>query len=169
MAEINYKEKYENALKTAREVLNSYERRKEMSEILFYAKEDLCGIFPEIEKKDDERIKNEIISYIKENIPLNTHWIAWLEEQVGFEWSEESENRYKNLCDIINESDKWNDASKKGLICWLTSLKNDKSRWKPTEEQLSALDSAILHCSSNRMGLGDIELLESLNYDLKRL
>jgi len=167
MAEVDYKEKYENALKMAREILISYERREEMNEILSYVKDDLSDIFPEIEKRDDERIKNEIISYIKENIPLHTHWIDWLERQGYVEWSEESENRYQNLCEIINDSDKWNEASKKGFICWLTSLKKDKSRWKPTEEQLSALDSVTEHCALN--GVGCIELLESLSYDLKRL
>ena len=167
MAEIDYKEKYENALKRAKEILISYERREEMNEILFYAKDDLSEIFPEIEKRDDERIKNEIISYIKENIPLHTHWIDWLEKQGYVEWSEESENRYKNLCEIINESDKWNEASKKGLICWLTSLKKDKSRWKPTEEQLSELERATSYCASN--SFGNVDLLESLSYDLKRL
>lgn len=39
----------------------------------------LESLFPELKESEDERIRKEIISAIKEDWPGHTDWIAWLE------------------------------------------------------------------------------------------
>lgn len=65
---MNYKEK-------VIALLNSQELSKEQ-------KEKLEGIFPELRESEDEKIRKEIISYIKSSGAVtNQKWIAWLEKQ----------------------------------------------------------------------------------------
>ena len=76
---------YDKALEMAKEILNSYEKRG-LKELLFYAKEDLEGIFPELKESGDERIRKELIEKVKETPACigfsdKNAVIAWLEKQ----------------------------------------------------------------------------------------
>ena len=65
----DYEKKYKEALERAKK---------------YRLKEDLIitqDIFPELKESEDERIRKEIISAIKEDWPGHTDWIAWIEKQ----------------------------------------------------------------------------------------
>lgn len=113
----------------------------------------------------------------EEQKPLSTeetelNSIAFL-EQMGYtcipptkelkpaEWSEEDENRFNNLCSVIDESESWNDVSKQAFKDWLKSLR-PQPNWKPSEEQMKYLVAAIEESNEN-------PVLESLYNDLKKL
>lgn len=85
-------------------------------------------------------------------------------------WSEEDENRLKNLYDVIDKCD-WNTASKEGFKKFLKSLK-PQNKWKPSDEQMEALKDAIdysaLHGSPHWNDFIFNELV-SLRRDLKKL
>ena len=80
---------YDEALERAKEIINSYEKRG-LKELLFYAKEDLEGIFPELKESEDERIRKELLEHCKKQAKLYNQagtrcsqiqsWIAWLEK-----------------------------------------------------------------------------------------
>ena len=94
-----------------------------------------------------------------------------LEKQGESKWSEEDENRFNNLCNIINENEFWGHASKEGFINWLKSLK-PQNHWKPTQEQLDALDEVCKGYYSThvlRKGNNAYEKSISLYNELKRL
>jgi len=44
-------------------------------------KEKLESIFPELKESEDEKIKREIVKFLKENKDFPEDWIAWLEKQ----------------------------------------------------------------------------------------
>ena len=75
--EVSYKEKYEQALSKAKDMLNYKEVRRE----------DMEYIFPELAESEDEGIRKEIINYFEHypNIIVKrerkSDYIAWLEKQ----------------------------------------------------------------------------------------
>ena len=94
-------------------------------------KEDLRSIFPEIFESEDERIRKEIIEYIKgrkitPNHPIADEWISWLEKQAPKpKWSEEDESKVEDVIYFLDTA-KVHYASTKALddcIDWLKSLK----------------------------------------------
>ena len=102
---------YDEALERAKEIINSYEKRG-LEELLFYAKEDLGGIFPELKDGEyyDERIRKAIILTIKDNETLvsmngfsKNDMIAWLEKQGEQkpEWSEEDIKALNRISSIL--------------------------------------------------------------------
>ena len=83
------------------------------------------------------------------------------DEQKPAEWSEEDED---NLCRVIRVLED-NDSDWKELSNWLKSL---RPSWKPSEEQMNALDKAIPVCMGV-VGRDEIAPLESLYEQLKKL
>jgi hypothetical protein len=91
---------YDKALERAKEILNSYEKRG-LKELLFYAKEDLEEIFPELKESGDERIRKAISIYLdwldgrKDCAPRGEYsirdMVAWLEKQGQVKESEISQ------------------------------------------------------------------------------
>lgn len=80
---MDYEKAYKEALERAREIIKDYEKRG-LKEQLFYAKEDLEGIFPELQESEDEKIRKGIIRCVKGNMPDNDFrkkYLAWLEKQ----------------------------------------------------------------------------------------
>ena len=76
---MNGEQKYNEALERARTEYKNHESFNGFRVMLLH-------IFPELEESDDERIRNEIITYLstvddKELIPYES-WIAWLERNV---------------------------------------------------------------------------------------
>lgn len=79
MKELSIKEKakaYDEAIERAKEV---YQRG-------YYISGDIESIFPELKESEDERIRKEIIAFIKKRDRSGCDydydlWIAWLEKQ----------------------------------------------------------------------------------------
>ena len=64
--------------------------------------------FPELKESEDERIRKEMINFLKSekafrtiDLSISERWIAWLETQPA-EWSEEDEAKLIWLCRIIH-------------------------------------------------------------------
>ena len=76
-------------MKTIEEKAKAYDKALEKAEkALEVCGTDKCetarqifSLFPELKDSEDERIRKEIISAIKEDWPGHTDWIAWLEKQ----------------------------------------------------------------------------------------
>lgn len=129
-------------------------------------------LFPELKESENEKIRKEIMSYIKSSGAItNKQWIAWLEKQDGrkpAEWSEEDEKMYRGLMAVC---DVWSTASSfypkenedvERLKNWLKSLKT-RITWKPSDEQIIELRRVISGCSY------DIEPLAEMEEQLKKL
>ena len=132
-------------------------------------------------ESEDERIRTLLIDFIR-----NYNWlrvqsgfkgatkedvIAWLEEQgeqKPVEWSEEDEEMLDSIVNSIEitsgrialPSLKENYTKQ---VDWLKSLRPQK-HWKPTEEQLEALQKVISGFVS-----GDFQVLKRLHTELKAL
>ena len=78
---MDYKEKYEMALERARKNYETAQKLSDSSRLTIDCFMDtLTSIFPELKKSEDERIKREIIDYIKIGT-YHKNWIDWLEKQ----------------------------------------------------------------------------------------
>lgn len=71
---MDYKEKYEQALKVAKETYDKQPMYRDW----------LDKMFPELKESEDERIRGAIIGHLKDN--NLTEWAAWLEKQEGCEY-----------------------------------------------------------------------------------
>ena len=94
----DYKKKYLEALEKAKSYYNNEGSRVGMTPI------DLEVIFPELADSEDEKIRNEIISYFNRRVAISEgavsfkRWIAWLEKQGEHDnWAEELNNKIKEL------------------------------------------------------------------------
>lgn len=143
---------YDEAIKLAKEILNSGS----------YDEETIEYVFPELKESEDERIRKELIGLVKEikAQPLKRledydAYIAWLEKQKPAEWSEEDEDMliliegaFSDYLDYVQEDKsltKHQTIATKDRLCWCcTWLKSLRPRkqWKPSEEQMEALKIA---------------------------
>jgi antitoxin component HigA of HigAB toxin-antitoxin module len=81
---MDYKQKYLEALQKAKKLV-----RNDLDHVLY--EEDIKGIFPEIDKEEDERVRNFLIGYFDKLVDENSEWgltketrsriITWLEKQ----------------------------------------------------------------------------------------
>ena len=138
-------------------------------------KEKLDGFFPELCESEDEKIRKEIISYIKSSAAVtNKKWIAWLEKQGEQKpWSEEDEKMLDSIIEEIRpfgecpdyptDEDREYYYGRTEMIDWLKSIK--PNNWKPSEEQLSSLGRFI----EGVYGCVDFVNIKSLYNDLKNL
>ena len=64
------------------------------------------------------------------------------------EWSEDDESRMDNLCHFLEEygNQYYGQLTLQCTISWLKSLRS-KKQWKPSDEQMEALDSATENCA----------------------
>ena len=102
-----YEEKYKHALENFKKIKSANSDNKELVNFIEYE-------YPELRESEDERIKKELIQYLKDypNLP-NGHYccndfFAWLEKQgeQKLEWSEDDERDIDNiiwLCDNIEK------------------------------------------------------------------
>ena len=138
--------------------------------------------FPELVESEDEKIRKELIKFVKVNIPDQERYIAWLEKQCEkkhdtncfLSWSEEDEeivealNDYVKNLDIlfseikIGDKDILSKEFREKVQLWLKSLRT-RSQWKPSEEQLRELRCVISGCSF------ETPILVQLEEDLKKL
>lgn len=118
-------------------------------------------LIPELEESEDERIRKELIELIScmhDADPRKKRWIAWLEkqgEQKPAEWSEEDKGNLLDVKCIIDEI--WHDQDVReeidhsgeeleSLWHWLDNIWQKvaypKPSWKPSEEQIEALENS---------------------------
>lgn len=81
---MDYKQKYLEALQRAKKLV-----RNDSDHVLY--EDDIKGIFPEIDKEEDERVRNFLIGYFDKLVDENSEWgltketrsriITWLEKQ----------------------------------------------------------------------------------------
>ena len=149
MEQINYKEKYEQALEVAQRFYNNS---------VAITKKGLEDIFPELKEIEDERIRKRIIDLIKEVVEDDSYhvyrfdeMIAWLEKQgeqgvngnkreiPNSSWSEEDELQMQGIIDLLP-----------GLTIrhnWLKSLKDrvqPKQEWNEEDQKIWADISDML-------------------------
>jgi hypothetical protein len=105
-------------------------------------------------ESEDEKIRKEIIDFVKNRGGFKGEWIAWLEkkgEQKPTAWSEEDE---KILSDIVKDLvNPWNEYIPDRIedeIKWLKNkLKSLKDRvqfqpqWKPSDGQMESITCAV--------------------------
>lgn len=147
MATIDYKQKI-------KDYMNS-------SEVDTLYKSMLNNLFPELAESEDERIRKAIVNIIgdidggfqfeKYGI-LKKDALAWLKkgtngnerEIPNSDWSEEDESRIDNLCHFLEEygNQYYGHLTLQCTISWLKSFK-DRRTWKPSDEQMKALDFYI--------------------------
>lgn len=81
---MNYEKKYKEALKRAKYYKEGITDRK-----LYKGENIMDYIFPELKENKGEKIRKEIVDYLRQFIPHIDHdlvvrskvWIAWLEKQ----------------------------------------------------------------------------------------
>ena len=142
-------------------------------------REALATVIPEFrERIEDERMLDSVIRIITQFDDLAheptyagpkwthpyTKEIAWLKSlrlQPKQEWSEEDDWKRKELIQYLEEKGDYRTV-------WMTWLKSLRPSWKPSEEQMVALDKAIPVCMGV-VGRDEIAPLESLYEQLKKL
>ena len=157
---------------------------------------------PELAESEDERVRKEILDYIKTGT-YQKKWIEWLEKQGDqkfadniesslfrdkllelfqrfrwyckdetptngdvieyvdahiqelidttqkpTEWSEEDEDRINRLIAYFEDKESFTAEDDIVYANWLKSLR-PQNMWKPSEEQIKALDDAIYHVDDN--------------------
>jgi Mg/Co/Ni transporter MgtE len=137
----------------------------------------LRTLIPELAESEDERtwiinylsnrILNSPIIAEKENLKKA---IAWLEKQGEQKpaWSEEDEKLVKNLISTLSNLYARNLIEKKTKEKYTNLLKSLKDRvqpqsqWKPSEEQIKALERAMRYCPETETLKDAIYILEQL-------
>ena len=144
----DYKEKYEKVLKKVQELFKKGEENKYLT-INAWSTE-FEEIFPELRDSEDDRIRKEIICFLR-NIPNSNYtceeMAAWLEKQgeKSAEWSEEDKNMIYKIRNMIfkyafsqSAVDVNGDLCEKEYIeadVWMESLKDrvftqSKQEWR---------------------------------------
>lgn len=171
---MSYEEKYKEAIESIKRIYNQADS---------YGKELMEKEFPDLAESKDERIMKNCIHFLElqkehhaSTIEID-ECIAWLEKQgekhfeeniemVNPSWSEEDEEMVDFMIEFI-ESLWWRKdltQRKDNVLSWLKSLK--PNRWKPSEEQMEALNKA----KNSPANYYDTKLsLQSLYNDLKKL
>lgn len=112
----DYKEKYDLALNKAKILLSKCKRVSDKASMIYRA-EDIESIFPELQKPEEERIREEMLQIAKESedsfymvlTPSKRKMlINWLEKQASHTYTFEIKagHWYKCVCDyMLNDSD----------------------------------------------------------------
>lgn len=100
---MDYEQKYKEALSWAHSAIKAGADGM--------LKEDLERVFPELRESEDERIKKDIITFIKENYSSAKSWIAWLEKQGEQkpEWIQWTGKNLKEVIDFTGKSVRFNE------------------------------------------------------------
>ena len=171
-------EDYKEKLRLAKEALDSGS----------YDKETIEYIFPELKESEDERIRRDIIRYLKKTSPAIGENIekmfTWLEKQGEQKpaWSGEDSCCYDDICEILinlihsSKSNVNKDVVQKDLD-WLMSIKESqlKSTWSEEDEKTIKNLSNIIVANSKNNYLGNyytpdlIRKLQSLCHARKLL
>ena len=177
---MNYEEKYKKALEKAKIYRNHLiETGDDTNEIEY--------IFPEIVEIENEKIRKEILSVIKQfdkntticgkNYDYNK-WIDWLEKQgeQKSSWSEEDEYQINTILYGLylkkelykKEGNKVEEDRYNTQYNWLKSFKSN--HWKPSEYDISLLEEIARNIRNNiRPFCSEVSSLEALIDNLKNL
>lgn len=121
---MDYKQKYEEALKRARDMMSHGEVRRE----------DMEYLFPELSESEDEKIRKELLAVVNDLVlpsKQQSRFVAWLEKQneQKSSWNEEDEISLLNTlwcCKKVASIAK--DENEMGTVWyaerWLKSLKS---------------------------------------------
>ncbi len=93
---------------------------------------DIVKIFPELAESEDEKIRKELIDFVKSRLAGFSEcdrFITWLEKQCEQKpaWSEEDEKEFEQLLNILHAN------GYESFNIWLKSLK-DKVQPRPNQE-----------------------------------
>ena len=139
---------YDEAVKAAKSKI-----KNDKDHVLY--ENDILDIFPELNESEseDEKIRKAIINFLHEGNPFKNikketrqRWIAWLEKQGEQKpaWSEKDKEYINDLIAYFDGGSLQHVTS--DVILWLKSLK-DRYTWKPSDEQIEALESATENCA----------------------
>ena len=175
---MNYEKAYKEAIERAKHYTWYSTNRNDTAEPIKNAVE---AIFPELKESDDEVIRKALIEVLH-RLPTSAfeygteggylgatkeQMLAWLEKQGEKSWSEEDEKRISRIADFIWKNRKGDTDEiyqQEQDVNWLKSLKS-KKHWKPSEEQMRVLQTAIRDYGISY----EKSILESLYNDLKSL
>ena len=90
----DYEKKYKEALEKANSAYKDEDR---------HLKATLGKIFPELKESEDEKIRKDIIAFIKENYSSAKRWIAWLEKQKPVELAKDDLSTLENWIGYIQD------------------------------------------------------------------
>ena len=143
-------------------------------------------LIPEFGESEDERIRKaalEGIEYLERKLGWDAigdidildvkQYLEKQKEQKPAEWSEEDEEMRNLIIETLDDNSHYFPfkETKKKMRDWLKSLPlrcpKSSDNWKPSEEQMEALDKAIPVCMGV-VGRDEITPLESLLQDLKK-
>ena len=137
----------------------------------------LESLFPELKESEDERVRKEIISAIKEDWPGHTDWIAWLERQVQKSaWSEKyiaDVFEKVGLAKIVREqsNDNLTIALQSAMIELSKFTPQPKQKWSEEDETkiksiIALLKNPAVCTMDGNKGIIDasIKYLKSLKY-----
>ena len=117
---------------------------------------DLQNLFPELKESEDERIRKELIEFVKHRGGFKQEYIAWLEKQAEQKsiWNEEDEHRIKllealcedKLFESVPNSTMYGEMRK--TIDWLNFLRpQSKQEWNEEDERtIKEIDEIIYEC-----------------------
>lgn len=146
MEQIDYKEKYEQALAKAKELaIDGYLDAVAVNDI-----------FPEFADSENEKIRKELLDYCKNKAEIYPNdpkyknisaWISWLKrqgEQKPVEWAKEDIQMYRNILFYLSEPSplkEVNGKSREQLLDWFKALKyrvqpQPKQEWSEEDENL---------------------------------
>ena len=135
----DYKKKYETAVKKAEQLIEFYSR-PEYKEILFYAREDLMAMFPEIKFKESEKIKQWLIPVVDRllgtiDCPFRKQEVLdWLDEQNTVKWTEEDERLLTVCINAIDGISYFCPENKQELTEWLRSLRPESGQMSEVKQ-----------------------------------
>ena len=122
-----------------------------------------------LEKQGESYTKKDVDDAYVEGMAFAKNELEKQGEQKPAEWSKEDEKKMESIIGSIRFNSYMHNSLApiyEGDICWLKSLKDriqPKTTWKPSEEQMDALNSARWNAPFK------IEILDSLYNDLKKL
>lgn len=123
----------------------------------------LDDIFPELKESEDEKIRKELIGFLKDNeasfdikspvCQKICKYIVWLEKQKPVEWSEEDYTKLKSTIALLEHPAVISDNGEivEKTIDWLKSLKpQPKQEWSEEDEEMKerVIDSLECYLSS---------------------
>ena len=147
-------------------------------------KDAIQTLIPELAESEDERIERAIIDTLrrcnKGEKFLNDNWALTIDdvhtylekqkEQKPTEWSEEDENRFRNLIYLVLDSDEGK-GTKDGFIKFIQRLKSSlrpQPHWKPSDEQMGSLRLAIDSAKKAQMN-ATADTLNEIYEQIKKL
>lgn len=170
------KKKYNEALERARVYRDNARAVEDYAAVARYE-----NIFPELQESKDEKTRKQLISICNEWLSggLNArpclNDVRWLKNLLEKQkeqkpaWSEEDEKMIDTIVSVLGQYIDYKAVSGTGTgyatpryskeIDWLKSL---RPSWKPSKEQIEALEKAVVRSCSHDYGVFLSELYEQL-------